>query len=49
MEQKMTMQELADFINAQEGDFLIHAELGEGHEVVREVKDGDEKRPAIQT
>ena len=49
MEQNMTMQELADFINALNGDFLIRAELEEVHEVGGEVKDGDEKRPAIQT
>lgn len=49
MEQNMTIQELADFINALDGDFLIRAELGEVHEVSREVKDEDEKRPAIQT
>jgi hypothetical protein len=29
MEQEMTMQELAAFINAQEGDFILCIELGE--------------------
>jgi hypothetical protein len=29
MEQEMTMQELAAFINAQEGDFILRIELGE--------------------